>query len=42
MRTIGFNPKELDSVSGTSYWIICDVPKSQLSGEESGEEVKIQ
>ncbi|EKP14717.1 efflux RND transporter periplasmic adaptor subunit [Leptospira borgpetersenii] len=42
LRTIGFNPKELDSVSGTSYWIICDVPESQLSEVENGEEVKIQ
>lgn len=42
LRTIGFNPKELDSVSGSSYWIICDVPESQLSEVENGEEVKIQ
>ncbi|WP_061249183.1 efflux RND transporter periplasmic adaptor subunit [Leptospira alstonii] len=41
LRTIGFNPKELDSVSGSSYWIICDVPESQLSEVENGEEVKI-
>ncbi|TGL77657.1 efflux RND transporter periplasmic adaptor subunit [Leptospira yasudae] len=42
LRTIGFNPKELDVVSGSSYWIICDVPESQLSEVENGEEVKIQ
>ncbi|PJZ55593.1 HlyD family efflux transporter periplasmic adaptor subunit [Leptospira barantonii] len=44
LRTIGFNPKELDAVSGSgsSYWIICDVPESQLSEVENGEEVKIQ
>ncbi|WP_425529203.1 efflux RND transporter periplasmic adaptor subunit [Leptospira stimsonii] len=42
LRTIGFNPKELDDVSGSSYWIICDVPESQLSEVERGEEVKIQ
>ncbi|TGK00977.1 efflux RND transporter periplasmic adaptor subunit [Leptospira semungkisensis] len=42
LRTIGFNPKELDSVSGSTLWLICDVPESRLSEVQKGEEVKIQ
>ncbi|TGM14534.1 HlyD family efflux transporter periplasmic adaptor subunit [Leptospira selangorensis] len=42
LRTIGFNPKELDSVTGSSLWLICDVPESQLSEVQKGEEVRIQ
>ncbi|MFB5649448.1 efflux RND transporter periplasmic adaptor subunit [Leptospira wolffii] len=42
LRSIGFNPKELDSVSGPSLWLICDVPESQLSEVQKGEEVRIQ
>ncbi|TGK06457.1 HlyD family efflux transporter periplasmic adaptor subunit [Leptospira fletcheri] len=42
LRTIGFNPKELDAVKGPSLWLICDVPESQLNDVQKGEEVLIR
>ncbi|EQA36996.1 HlyD family secretion protein [Leptospira inadai serovar Lyme str. 10] len=42
LRTIGLNPKELDNVKGPALWLICDVPESQLSEVQKGEEVRIQ
>ncbi len=42
LRTMGFNPNELERVTSNSVWLICDVPESELTEVQKGEEVDVE
>ncbi len=41
LREVGLNPVTLDHVAGGTVWLISDVPESQLSEVQQGEEVDL-
>jgi membrane fusion protein, heavy metal efflux system len=41
LRTLGFNPVELEHASSNSVWLICDVPENELTEVQKGEEVDV-
>ncbi len=41
LRSAGFNPLELESVNANMAWLISDVPESELSEVQQGEDVDI-
>ena len=41
LRTLGFNPSELESVKGNTVWLMADVPEDQLHEISKGEIVKV-
>jgi multidrug efflux pump subunit AcrA (membrane-fusion protein) len=41
LRTMGFNPVELERATSNSIWLICDVPENELAEVQKGEEVDV-
>lgn len=41
LRTLGFNPVELERVPANSIWLMCDVAETQLDEVQKGEEVDV-
>ncbi len=42
LRTLGFNPQDVESAANGTVWMMSDVPESQLHNVEHGESVNIK